>query len=387
MDAFMKARIPYKRPERITKDNPMGMDGLEFIEFAAADPHDLEVLFTALGFKAVGQHRSRHITLWRQGDINFIINAERTGFSFGLIERHGSCVCAVALRVADAGKAVERAMQMGASLLPFRAGPMELNIPGIEGVGGSHIYFVDRYGERGAIYDVDFVPIKDSSPVYTGAGLQGIDHLSHNVYRGNMNRWAAFYEHYFGFLQSHYFEIESDEGTKGLKSRVMASPCGKIHIPINESFDDKSPVEEFLHIYKGEGVQHIALSTDDISATIKTLEQAGVKFLPSPDHTRTKQLISDGEQIGSQRIEALKNHGVLVDSNESGELSLHIFTDAVIGPIFFEIIERQGSKSFSRESVAALFANLGQTIGHRIYPEHVYPEQPLPEQPDRSRPL
>ena len=339
----------------ITDSNPMGTNGFEFVEFAAKDPHDLEMLFISLGFKATARHRSRKITLWRQGDINFLINAERTGFSHEFMEKHGSCACAIAIRVADAKYAMERAVGMGASPLSSEAGPMELNIPGIEGVGGSHIYFVDRYGELGSIYEVDFEAIDGVSDQHGGFGLLDIDHLTHNVYRGNMNRWAAFYEHYFNFRQIRYFDIEGK--LTGLKSRAMTSPCGKIRIPINESSDDKSQIEEFLKEYKGEGIQHIALSSSDIHRTVNSLRKAGVKFMTAPPDTYyemlDKRLPDHNEDIAE-----LKKHGLLVDGDGEGGLLLQIFTETVIGPIFFEIIQRKGDEGFGEGNFKALFESM-----------------------------
>ncbi len=339
----------------ITDANPMGTDGFEFVEYAAADPHELEMLFISLGFKAIARHRSRNITLWRQGNINFLINAERTGFSHGFMEKHGSCVCAFALRVGDAKHAMERAVGMGANPLSTPVGPMELNIPGIEGVGGSHIYFVDRFGDLGSIYDVDFEAIQGISDQHVGFGLQEIDHLTHNVYRGNMNRWAAFYEHYFNFRQIRYFDIEGK--LTGLKSRAMTSPCGKIRIPINEPSDDKSQIEEYLREYNGEGVQHIALSTSDIHRTVSSMRKAGVKFMTAPPDTYyeglDERLPGHGEDVA-----ALKNDGLLLDGDGRGGLLLQVFTETVIGPIFFEVIQRKGDEGFGEGNFKALFESM-----------------------------
>ncbi len=357
MDAFLKAQTLSKSSELITEQNPTGTDGFEFVEFATADPRDLEILFSALGFKAIAKHCSRQVTLWRQGDINFLINAEPEGFSHEFMEHHGPSACAMAFRVADARHAFERAVKMGASPLPFSAGPMELNIPGIEGIGGAHIYFIDRYGEKESIYDIDFELIEGVDQNHSGVGLLDIDHLTHNVYRGNMNRWAAFYEHYFSFKQIRYFDIEGK--LTGLKSRAMTSPCGKIRIPINESSDDKSQIEEFLHIYKGEGIQHIALSTGDIFQTVQSLKSAGMKFMPPPPdayyQNLDKRLPGHGEDIG-----ALKEHGILIDGDGQGGVLLQIFTDTVIGPIFFEVIQRKGDEGFGEGNFKALFESIEQ---------------------------
>ncbi len=238
-------------------DNPMGTDGFEFVEYTAPDPELLRRLFVRMGFPVSARHRSKNVTLHRQGDINFVINAEPSGFGQQFARVHGPSACAMAFRVKDAAYALERAIGLGARPVETSVGPMELRIPAIEGIGGSLIYLVDRYGER-TIYDVDFVPVTDAAPARS-AGLALIDHLTHNVSRGNMDKWAGFYERLFNFREIRYFDIEGKK--TGLFSRAMTSPCGKIRIPINESQDDKSQIEEYLREYQGEGIQHIALST------------------------------------------------------------------------------------------------------------------------------
>ncbi|MBV8144795.1 MAG: VOC family protein, partial [Gammaproteobacteria bacterium] len=217
-------------------ENPMGTDGFEFVEYTAPDPQLLRSLFERLGFPAVARHRSKNVTLHRQGEINFIINAEPQSFAQSFARVHGPSACAMAFRVRDAAKAYSRALGLGAKPGPQSAGPMELNIPCIEGIGGSLIYLVDLYGER-SIYDVDFRPLTHDTPAQ-GAGLTSIDHLTHNVGRGRMDVWAGFYEKLFNFREIRYFDIEGK--LTGLLSRAMTSPCGKIRIPINESQDDKS---------------------------------------------------------------------------------------------------------------------------------------------------
>ena len=232
-------------------DNPMGTDGFEFIEFAAPDPAALGALFTSMGFVAVARHRHKNVTLYRQGDVNFIINAEQDAFAQRFARLHGPSICAIAFRVKDAAFAYRRALELGAWGFDNKAGPMELNIPAIKGIGDSLIYFVDRWqGKNGAaageignisIYDVDFVPLLDAEgkPVPStpkGHGLTYIDHLTHNVFRGRMKEWAEFYERLFNFREVRYFDIEGK--LTGLKSKAMTSPCGKIRIPINESSDD-----------------------------------------------------------------------------------------------------------------------------------------------------
>ncbi len=261
-------------------DNPMGTDGFEFVEYTAPDPELLRTLFERMGFPVVARHRSKNVTLHQQGDINFIINAEPDGFGQRFAQQHGPSACAMGFRVRDAAAAFARAVELGATAVKSPVGPMELNIPAIEGIGGSIIYLVDRYGDR-TIYDVDFVPVAQPAPS-RAAGLAVIDHLTHNVQRGNMNKWAGFYERLFNFREIRYFDIEGKK--TGLFSRAMTSPCGKIRIPINESQDDKSQIEEYLREYHGEGIQHIALSTEDIYATVDRLAAERHRFPGFPGH-------------------------------------------------------------------------------------------------------
>src|SRR5579883_2295138 len=260
-------------------ENPMGTDGFEFVEYTAPDPQLLRTLFERMGFPVKARHRSKNVTLHGQGAINFIINAEPESFAQRFAREHGPSACAMAFRVRDAARAYARALSLGAKPGPQSAGPMELNIPCIEGIGGSLIYLVDRYGEQ-SIYDVDFRPV--GTPAGTaGAGLKLIDHLTHNVGRGRMDVWAGFYEKLFNFREIRYFDIEGKH--TGLFSRAMTSPCGKIRIPINESQDDKSQIEEYLREYHGEGIQHIALGTDDIYRTVDVLRARGLAFQDTPD--------------------------------------------------------------------------------------------------------
>ncbi len=333
--------------------NPMRTDGFEFVEYAAPDPDLLRRLFQTMGLPAVARHRSKNVTLHRQGDINFIINAEHDSFAQKFARAHGPCACAMAFRVADAGFAYARALELGAKPGPVTAGPMELNIPSIEGIGGSLIYLVDRYGER-TIYDVDFVPVASAADAVADVGLVRIDHLTHNVRRGNMNTWAGFYERLFNFREIRYFSIEGKE--TGLFSRALTSPCGKIRIPINESQDDRSQIEEYLNEYKGEGIQHIALGTLDIYRTVDSLRKLGVEFQDTP---ATYYEGVDARVAGHQEnVSELERRGILIDGSAASGILLQIFTKNVIGPIFFEIIQRKGNDGFGEGNFQALFESI-----------------------------
>ncbi|MBC8056147.1 MAG: 4-hydroxyphenylpyruvate dioxygenase [Rhizobiales bacterium] len=359
-------------------DNPMGTDGFEFVEYAAPDPIALGQLFETMGFTPIAKHRTKSVTLYRQGEVNFIINAEPNSFAQRFARQHGPSVCAMAFRVNDAKQAYERALELGAWGFDNHTGPMELNIPAIKGIGDSLIYFVDRWQGKGgaapgaigniSIYDVDFVPIEgahanpaggegDRSRTH-GSGLTYIDHLTHNVHRGRMKEWADFYERLFNFREVRYFDIEGK--LTGLKSKAMTSPCGKIRIPINESSDDKSQIAEYLDLYHGEGIQHIAMGTDDIYATVDAMKTQGVAF---QDTILTYyDLIDRRLPNHGENLDELKRLRILVDGathqGAPNELLLQIFTQTVIGPIFFEIIQRKGDQGFGEGNFRALFESI-----------------------------
>ncbi len=349
-------------------DNPMGTDGFEFVEYAAPDPLALGELFVTMGFTAIAKHRTKKVTLYRQGEVNFIINAEPNSFAQRFARQHGPSVCAMAFRVRDAKQAYERALELGAWGFDNHTGPMELNIPAIKGIGDSLIYFVDRWhGKDGAaagaignisIYDVDFVPIEGAPANPRGNGLTYIDHLTHNVHRGRMKEWADFYERLFNFREVRYFDIEGK--LTGLKSKAMTSPCGKIRIPINESSDDKSQIAEYLDLYHGEGIQHIAMGTDDIYATVDGMKRQGVAF---QDTILTYyDLVNRRLPNHGENLDELKRLRILVDGathqGAPNELLLQIFTQTVIGPIFFEIIQRKGDQGFGEGNFRALFESI-----------------------------
>jgi 4-hydroxyphenylpyruvate dioxygenase len=347
-------------------DNPIGTDGFEFVEYAAPDPKALGAVFERMGFQAVAKHRHKDVLLYKQGDVNFVVNAEPRSFAQNFARRHGPSVCAIAFRVRDAAAAYERLLERGAWGVEARTGPGELNIPAIKGIGDSLIYLVDRYPENAwgnTIYDVDFRPLpgfeafwRGEAPAPAGAGLAFVDHLTHNVHRGRMQEWAEFYERLFNFREIRYFDIEGK--LTGLKSKAMTSPCGKIRIPINESTDDKSQIQEYLSAYHGEGIQHIALGTDGIYETVEALKLKGVPFQTVPD-TYYEQV--DARLPGhGEDLKRLAADRILIDGapTKGGGLLLQIFTQTVIGPIFFEIIQRRGNEGFGEGNFRALFESI-----------------------------
>lgn len=340
--------------------NPMGTDGFEFVEYATQEPEKLEKDFFRLGFTKIAKHRSKEVYLYRQGGINFIINSEKGSHAEKFYAEHGPSVNAMAFRVKDAKLALQRAKELGVTVHEGKVGAMELHIPAISGIGGSLIYLVDMYGSR-SIYDIDFIPLEGVNQHPVGNGLLEIDHLTHNVFRGHMDEWADFYTSIFNFREIRYFDIEGK--LTGLKSKAMTSPCGKIRIPINESSDDKSQIEEYLREYKGEGIQHIALSTGDIYSTVEGLKTNGLNFLDTPD--TYYEMIDKRVFWHEEDLPRLRRNSILIDgappANENashGDILLQIFTKNMIGPIFFEIIQRKGNEGFGEGNFKALFESI-----------------------------
>ncbi len=340
-------------------NNPLGLDGFEFVEFAAPERGLLEPVFAAMGFSLVAHHRSKQVDLWRQGGINLIANYEPKSPAAFFAAEHGPSACGMGFRVRNARAAYEAALARGAEPVETRTGIMELRLPAIRGVGGSIIYLIDRYGEQLSIYDIDFefLPGVERHPV--GAGFQIIDHLTHNVYRGRMAHWAAFYERIFNFREIRFFDIKGEY--TGLTSRAMTAPDGKIRIPLNEEgAQGGGQIEEYLRAYNGEGIQHIALICDDLIACIDRLRAAGVPLMAPPPATYYAQLEARLPGHG-EPVAELASRGILLDgSTEGGDprLLLQIFAQAQIGPVFFEFIQRKKDEGFGEGNFTALFKSI-----------------------------
>jgi 4-hydroxyphenylpyruvate dioxygenase len=339
-------------------DNPLGTDGFEFVEYTAPDTAELGRLFESLGFARIARHRSKNVSLYRQGSINFIVNAEPNSLAQRFAREHGPSACAMAFRVGNAARALSEAVLAGAREVRGSVGPMELNIPAIEGIGGSLIYLVDHCAGA-TIYDVDFVMEPGAEPVPQGAGLLEIDHLTHNVRKGRMDYFSDFYRRVFNFREHQYFDITGEY--TGLTSRALSAPCGKIRIPINESKSEDGgghvdQIQEFIRQYRGEGIQHVALRTDDILGTWDRLHANGLKFMTPPPDTYYEMLEERLPGHGLD-VEALRRRGILLDG-AGGRHLLQIFTETLIGPIFFEIIERRGDEGFGQGNFRALFVSM-----------------------------
>ena len=342
-----------------TFDNPMGIDGFEFVEFAApagqgAQLHDY---FRKMGFTAVLRHKHRAITVYRQGGVNFLVNEDPDSFAAQFAAQHGPCACGFAIRFSrPAAQVLDTALGNGAEPVVELAQTRAVAAPVIRGIGDCMLYLVDRYGEAGSIYDGDYEPIAGAPAHPQGFGLTFIDHLTHNLYLGNMQKWSDYYETLFNFREIRYFDIK---GAKtGLVSKAMTAPDGIVRIPLNESSDPKSQINEYLDAYNGEGIQHIACFTNDIYATAEAMRQAGVAFLDTPDtyfDVVDLRIPDNGEDV-----ERLRRNKILIDADPDTKTRklLQIFTQNAIGPIFFEIIQRKGNEGFGEGNFQALFESI-----------------------------
>ena len=340
-------------------ENPMGLTGFEFVEFASPTPDTLEPVFERLGFSKVALHRSKDVALYRQGDINFIINNEKPSVASYFAAEHGPSACGMAFRVRNAHKAFARALELGAQPVDMPTGPMELRLPAIKGIGGAPLYLIDRFDEGKSIYDIDFEFIAGVDQHPRGHGLRIIDHLTHNVYRGRMAYWARFYETLFDFRELRYFDIKGEY--TGLTSKAMTAPDGKIRIPLNEGASKTTgQIEEFLMQYNGEGIQHIALLSDDLLATVDSLRNAGVALMTPPPATYYEMLAERLPGHGEAEAE-LQSRGILMDGTTAAgnkRLLLQIFSQTQLGPVFFEFIQRKGDEGFGEGNFKALFESM-----------------------------
>ena len=341
-------------------ENPMGLDGFEFVEFTAPEKGMLEPIFESMGFSKVAVHKSKQVELWRQGDISFITNYEPKSPAAYYAEEHGPSACGMAFRVKDAQFAYNEALRKGAQPVEIYTGPMELRLPAIKGIGGATLYLIDRYKEGESIYDIDFEWIEGVDRHPEGCGFHTLDHLTHNVYRGRMDYWADFYTNFFNFREIRYFDIKGEY--TGLLSKAMTAPDGKIRIPLNEEAGGGGggQIEEFLMAYNGEGIQHIAFACDDLLACWDRLKASGTKFMTAPPETYY-QMLSERLPGHGEPTEELQSRGILLDGTTDGEqprLLLQIFSETLLGPVFFEFIQRKQDEGFGEGNFKALFESI-----------------------------
>jgi 4-hydroxyphenylpyruvate dioxygenase len=345
-------------PATISTANPAGTDGFEFVEFAHPQPEVLETLFRTMGFTEVARHKRRAISLYRQGGINYVLNHDPGSHAARFVAEHGPCAPAMAWRVVDANHALKRALGLGAK--EYTGADKTLDVPAVVGIGGSLLYFVEIYGDKGSPYAAEYEWLAEADPKPEGVGFYYLDHLTHNVRRGNMDTWYRFYRDTFNFREIRFFNIEGK--LTGLHSRALTSPCGKIRIPINESADANSQIEEYLRQYKGEGIQHIAIGTDGIYAATDAIAARGLEFMPGPPDIYYERSFARVKGH-NEPIDHLKKHGILIDGEgvvDGGttRILLQIFSKTVIGPIFFEFIQRKGDDGFGEGNFKALFESI-----------------------------
>lgn len=341
-------------------DNPMGLMGFEFVEFAAPQANVIEPVLRQLGFEEVAVHRSKDVSLYRQGDINFIVNREPGSVAAYFAAEHGGSACGMAFRVRNAQAAYKRALELGAQPVDIPTGPMELRLPAIKGIGGAPLYLIDRFEDGQSIYDIDFVFKEGVDRHPKGHGFRIIDHLTHNVYRGRMQYWANFYEKLFNFREIRYFDIKGEY--TGLTSKAMTAPDGLIRIPLNEEAKSGGgQIEEFLMQFNGEGIQHIALLTDDLLPAVDALRASGVELMTAPPATYYEMLEERLPGHGENAAE-LQQRGILLDGSTEGgkpRLLLQIFSQTQFGgPVFFEFIQRKGDEGFGEGNFRALFESI-----------------------------
>ena len=351
--------FPHDAPKsQITAENPAGTDGFEFVEFAHPDPQELRDLFSKMGYALVGRHKvKRGIELWQQGDITYVLNAEKDSFAERFVAEHGPCAPSMGWRVVDAQHAFDHAVKMGAE--PYEGDDKTMDVPAIKGIGGSLIYFIDQYYDTSP-YNQEFEWLAQSKP--RGVGFYYLDHLTHNVFKGNMDVWFKFYGDLFNFREIRFFDIQGK--FTGLFSRALTSPCGRIRIPINEDRGETGQIVSYLKKYNGEGIQHIAVGTEDIYDATDQISDRGIRFMPGPPETYYD--LSKERVVGHEEpIDRMKTHGILIDGEgvvDGGEtrILLQIFSKTVIGPIFFEFIQRKGDDGFGEGNFKALFEAIEQ---------------------------
>ena len=350
--------FPHDAPKsQISADNPAGTDGFEFVEFAHPDPMELRTLFTKMGYVHVATHKTQKVELWQQGDITYVLNADPNSFAAKFVAEHGPCAPSMGWRVADAQHAFEQSVAKGAK--PYEGSGKVLDVPAIEGIGGSLIYFVDQYYDTSP-YNDEYEWLQESKP--RGVGFHYLDHLTHNVFKGNMDVWFRFYGDLFNFREIRFFDIEGK--FTGLFSRALTSPCGRIRIPINEDRGETGQIVSYLKKYRGEGIQHIAVGARNLYDATDAIAENGLKFMPGPPETYYA-MSHERVQGHEEPLERMKKHGILIDGEgvvDGGEtkILLQIFSKTVIGPIFFEFIERKGDDGFGEGNFQALFESIEQ---------------------------
>ena len=343
---------------KLDQENPLGVDGFEFVEFTGPEPEAMISRLELMGFTPTHVNPANGVVRLKQGDITMLVHRTPAGQAADFAKDHGPSANGMAFRVADAKAAYEGALARGARKAEgVNGGALAGDYPYVlQGIGGSLLYVVDQYGETGSLYDAwDEIEGWEEAERKNSMGLEILDHLTHNVRRGEMRTWSGFYSSVFNFEEQKYFDIKGK--ATGLFSQAMIAPDRAIRIPLNESQDENSQIEEFIRRYNGEGIQHIALSTNDIYETVRQLRANGVDFMSTPDTYYAKvdtRVAGHGESLKD-----LRDLNILIDGAPGDDgILLQIFTNTVIGPIFFEIIQRKGNQGFGEGNFKALFESI-----------------------------
>ena len=336
-------------------DNPLGLNGFEFVELTSPEPAKMIATLEKLGFTAVATHPEKDIVRYKQGRINLLVNREPAGQAAEFRAAHGPSANGMAFRVKDAKRAFAMALERGARAADASKGALGPNSFALEGIGGSLLYLVDDPESGTSVFaSWRAIPGAEEAEKKNSVGLDLLDHLTHNVRRGEMRTWSGFYNRIFGFVEQKYFDIKGQ--ATGLFSQAMIAPDRAIRIPLNESQDDNSQIEEFIRQYNGEGIQHLALTTDDIYGTIEKLRANGVVFQDTPE--TYYELVDKRVGKHGEDLDRLRKNRILIDGSENEGFLLQIFTDNLFGPIFFEVIQRKGNEGFGNGNFQALFESI-----------------------------
>jgi 4-hydroxyphenylpyruvate dioxygenase len=336
-----------------TPNNPLGLDGFAFCEFTTPEPETLARQFDMMGFVPTHRHPEKAITRYKQGRIILLLNAEAEGQAAEFRAEHGPSASGMGFYVAEPAQAFDHAVGGGATPVDAARGCLPPDAKAIEGIGGSYLYLVKAGSDLFA--DWNEIAGWQQAEAENNVGLDLLDHLTHNVRRGEMRTWSGFYSKLFGFEEQKYFDIKGK--ATGLFSQAMIAPDKAIRIPLNESQDEKSQIEEFIREYNGEGIQHLALTTDNIYETVEKLRQRGVRL---QDTIETYyELVDKRVPNHGEDLERLRKNRILIDGNVGEEgILLQIFTENMVGPIFFEIIQRKGNEGFGNGNFQALFESI-----------------------------
>lgn len=343
-------------------NNPIGLQGIEFIEFSTRSPETIEKLFYAFGFSKLMRHSTRNVNYYNQNDIHFLINHDKNSFGAKFEALHGPCVSAMGWRVKSADAAFKKALELGAKAAEVGDYQVQKGekLRAIYGIGDSLIYFIENWKEKDRYERMGFE--KTEPVLHKEKGFLCVDHLTNNVPQGTMKHWSDFYKNIFGFTEIKYFDIK---GVKtGLISYALKSPCGTFCIPINEGTDAKSQINEYLEEYKGAGVQHIALLTTDIISSLDAIQSKEIQTLDI-DNEYYEEVFDRVPNVTEDHAE-LQRLKILADGDDEGYL-LQIFTKNLIGPIFIEIIQRKNHHAFGEGNFGALFRSIERDQQKRGY--------------------